>query len=249
MKRLKLLVVVLAVSGCTTLGVVQFENIYGKLAPRERVVATLPSTSVDYWSDVKPIVDSRCIVCHGCYDAPCQLKMSFIEGIVRGANSDRVYNSSRINKGQLTRLFEDAQTVGEWRARDFYPVLNEYPSSPVANREASVMYKILQLKQTNPLPDVQILPDSFTLDLDREQECTTAEGFDKYADKHPTWGMPYALPGLATAEQDVLMRWVEQGATYTARKPLPRAFEPEIERWEAFLNGSSLKQRLVSRYI
>ena len=230
MKRLKLLVVVLTVSGCAALGFDRFEKLYGESAPRDRVVATLPSTSIDYWSDVKPIVDNRCIVCHGCYDAPCQLKMSSIEGIERGANADRVYNPARLKQGQLTRLFEDAQTVGEWRAREFHSILNEYPSSPVANREASVMYKMLQLKQTNPLPDVQILPDGFTLDLDRKQECTTAEGFDKYATKHPTWGMPYALPGLATAEQDVLMSWVEQGATYTPRKPLPQAFEPEVER-------------------
>jgi len=249
MKSLQLLIIVLVVSGCAALGFARFEELYGESEPRDRVVATLPSTSIDYWSDVKPIVDNRCIVCHGCNDAPCQLKMSSIEGIVRGANVGGVYSSARITEGQLTRLYEDAQTVGEWRSRGFHPVLNEYSSSPVANREASVMYKILQLKQANPLPDVQKLPADFTLSLDRKQMCPTAEGFDRYAANHAMWGMPYALPGLASAEQDVLMRWVEQGATYTPRKPLPTAFEPEIDRWEAFLNGSSLQQQLVSRYI
>jgi hypothetical protein len=249
MKRLHLLVIFLTVSGCAAIGATQFEKLYGEAEPRDRIVDTLPSNSIDYWDDVQPIVENRCIVCHGCYDAPCQLKMSAIEGIVRGANPDRVYNSVRVKKGQMTRLFEDAQTVGEWREKGFHPVLNEYPSSPAANRDASVMHKILQLKQTNPLPDVQQLPKEFTLTLDRKQVCTTAEEFDKYAAKNPMWGMPYALPGLASDEQDVLERWIEQGATYTPRKPLPQAFKPETDRWEAFLNDPSLKQQLASRYI
>ena len=44
---------------------------------------TTASTTVDYWRDVQPIFERRCAVCHGCYDAPCQLNLSAYEGIVR----------------------------------------------------------------------------------------------------------------------------------------------------------------------
>ena len=65
---------------------------------RERVVASLPANHVDYWSEVQPILDRRCVVCHGCYDAQCQLKLSSIEGIERGASKDRVYDSTRLTE-------------------------------------------------------------------------------------------------------------------------------------------------------
>ena len=32
---------------------------------------TLPKEQIDYDTEVRPIMENRCIVCHGCYDAPC----------------------------------------------------------------------------------------------------------------------------------------------------------------------------------
>jgi len=243
------LLVILLISGCAAIETYQFEHRYGKAQPRERVVASLPPGNVDFWSDVKPIIDQRCVVCHGCYDAPCQLKMSSIEGITRGASKEKVYDQSRLKEMSLTRLFEDAHSVAEWRDKDFHPVLNEHADTAEANREASAMYQMLRLKQENPLPDVKQLPDSFDLSLNRKQVCTKVEEFDNYAYDNPLWGMPYALPGLDRAEQDVLTSWIDQGAVYTARPPLPAPFVEQINRWEKFLNASSLKQQLASRYI
>ncbi len=244
-----IVLVIILVSGCTALGTARYDQLYGTAEPGEREVATLPPNTIDYWSQVKPIVENRCVVCHGCYDAPCQLKMSSIEGIERGASPDKVYNSSRLKAAPLTRLFEDAHSVTEWRMKGFQPVLNKHTDTLEANREASVIYRMLELKQQNPLPAVQQLPDSFDLKLNRKQVCTAPDKFDSYASKNPLWGMPYALPGLAPEEQDILTSWIEQGATYTRRAPLPDEFTARISRWEQFLNGSSLKQQLASRYI
>ena len=243
------LITVLVISGCATIGVAQYDRLYGKAEPRDRIVQTLSPAALDYWTDVKPVIDKRCIVCHGCYDAPCQLKMTSIEGIIRGANVEKVYNQSRIKQADPTRMFMDAQTVSEWRDKDFHTVLNERDNQPVANREASVMYKILQLKQENPLPDVKQLPKDFDLRLNRKQVCTNAQEFDKYAKKNPLWGMPYALPGLSNDEQKTLMSWVEQGATYTPRTPLPADYVTLVDSWEQYFNEPSLKQQLTSRYI
>jgi len=237
------------ISGCTAIGAMQFEEMYGKAEPRERAVATLPPNTIDYRTQVKPIVDQRCVVCHGCYDAPCQLKMSSIEGIERGASATKVYNPARIKAIPTTRLFEDAHSVAEWREKEFYPVLNEHADTIEANRGAGVMYRMLELKEQNPLPNVKQLPKSFDLSLDRKQFCAKPETFDKFARKHPLWGMPYALPGLPGEEQDILMRWIEQGAPYVARSPIAPEYIQQIDRWETFLNGDSLKEQLASRYI
>ena len=57
---------------------------------------SMPKETISYDEEVRPILESRCVVCHGCYDAPCQLKLSSAEGIERGANKKKVYNGARI---------------------------------------------------------------------------------------------------------------------------------------------------------
>ncbi len=80
---------------------------------------------VNFEQQVKPILEQRCVVCHGCYDAPCQLKLSSVAGLLRGASEERVYEPKRLGNMQPTRLFVDAKTTEEWRDRGFTPVLNE----------------------------------------------------------------------------------------------------------------------------
>ena len=240
---------VLFVVGCGTYTTVQFDKRYGEPAPRDRLVESMPAASPDYWTEVKPVIEQRCVVCHGCYDAPCQLKLGSIEGIERGASPEVVYQSSRLKMAQPTRLFEDAQTVSEWRELGFHSVLNEHMDTPAANREASVMHRILTLKQKKPLPGKKRLPKDFDLSLNREQSCPKPETFDDYAKKNPLWGMPYALPGLDATRQTTLLQWLEQGANYTARAPLEQPFVDEILTWETFLNGDSLNAQLTARYI
>lgn len=239
----------LVLSGCAVIATNNFKDLYGDAHPRERVVANLPNGSIDYWADVKPILNDRCVVCHGCYDAPCQLKLTAIEGLERGANKANVYHATRLRAANLTRLFEDADTVSGWRDIGFFPVLNEYEQSPEANKQAGLMYQMLDLKARHPLPEQKILDKSFTLGLNRKESCPIPEVFSKYAVKTPLWGMPYGLPLLESKEQKILIDWLAQGARYTKRKPLPVAFHAPIVQWEARLNGNSLKERLISRYI
>jgi hypothetical protein len=248
-RRIGWLAIVLILSGCVTYSKAKLEERYGTPAPQDRVVEAVAPGNVNYWTDVKPVVEKRCVVCHACYDAACQLKMSSIEGIERGASPETIYNQSRLNMAQPTRLFVDAQTVPEWRTLGFHPVLNEYGNSVEANKKASVMHQILKLKEANPLPETKRLPDSFDLRLSRKQFCATPASFDEYARKKPLWGMPYGLPGLDSERQSTLLQWLEQGATYTARSPLPAEFVDQVQVCESFLNSDSLKSQLSSRYI
>jgi hypothetical protein len=240
---------VLLLAACATYTEYTFEQRFGAAAPVDRLVANLPPQQVDYWAEVKPVLESRCVVCHGCYDAPCQLKLGAIEGIERGASEAVVYDQSRLRGAEPTRLFEDAQTVSEWRAKGFYPVLNEHRDSIEANREASVMYRMLALKGDNPLPAEKLLGDKFDLDINRKNVCAAPAAFDKYAADHPLFGMPYALPALDSGQQATLMQWLEQGARYTARPALASHFADSVATWETFFNEPSLKSQLAARYI
>lgn len=49
------------------------------------VVFTAPTRRIDYLTEVKPLLDKRCVVCHSCYNSPCQLKLDSFEGADRGA--------------------------------------------------------------------------------------------------------------------------------------------------------------------
>ena len=188
-------------------------------------------------------------MCHGCYDAPCQLNLSASEGIERGANKDLVYNPGRLLAVEPTRLFVDAHSPTEWRKKQFYPVLNERVQTKEANLEVSLLAKMLQLKQQHPLPTVSPLPSSFDFSLDRAQYCPTMEEFDTFANKKPLWGMPYGLPGLTEPEHATLMTWLEEGAAYAAPSPLGAGARSHISQWETFLNGETPKEQLMSRYL
>ncbi|MEE4146732.1 MAG: fatty acid cis/trans isomerase [Halieaceae bacterium] len=201
------------------------------------------AADTDYPPQIKITLEQRCMVCHGCYDAPCQLKLDAWKGFQRGASKDKVYDGTRLLTAKLTRLFEDAHTTEEWRGKGFYPVLNE--NQP----EQGVAYRMLELKRQHPLPAGEILPANFDFQLDRDQQCPKPEEFERFATDYPLWGMPYGFPGLSDVQHRQLSEWLANGSPGVPRPtPGPRE-QASIERWEAFFNGSSLKEQLASRYI
>jgi hypothetical protein len=218
------------------------------------LVYTMPKEIISYNEKVRPVLESRCVVCHGCYDAPCQLKLSSPEGIHRGANKKKVYNAGRLTADEPTRLFIDVMTTQEWRQKGFDTVLNEAESNPVKNLENSVLYHMLRQKQLYPQARTGMLSDDFDISLDRAQTCPTRAEFDDYASEHPKGGMPYAMPNLERGEYTTLVHWLAQGA------PLPEDKKPsviaakQIIQWETFINGgkdspADNKRKLVGRYL
>ncbi len=210
---------------------------------------TLPKENISYKDEVQPILESRCVVCHGCYDAPCQLKLTSPEGIHRGANKKKVYNAARLTADEPTRLFIDAMTTEEWRQKGFKTVLNEAEPNKVRNLEDSVMYRMLRQKRLYPQARTGMLSDEFDVSIDRAQSCPTLEEFDEYAAKHPKGGMPYAMPDLDREDYTTLVHWLAQGSPMPEDELPSKVAEKQINQWEGFLNGSSNKEKLVSRYL
>lgn len=239
---------VVFLSGCTALLVNKMDQQYGERNPH-RYDHPTTNGDIQYWDQVRPLMEKRCVVCHACYDSPCQLKLGSYQGLFRGANPKKIYDADRLVAAPPSRLFEDAQLTSEWRDKGFFSVLNEREDNPQANLEASVFVKMLELKNNHPLPEQKQLPDSFDLKLNRDQQCPTIEKFDDYAKKYPLWGMPYGLPGLKPDESALLMSWVEEGAPVQPLPPMSDQLLALIDQWEAFLNQDELKAQLVSRYL
>ncbi|WP_100656347.1 fatty acid cis/trans isomerase [Alteromonas flava] len=198
--------------------------------------------------DVKPVMDSRCVVCHACYDAPCQLKLGSFSGVARGASKDPVYKGDRLLAADPSRLFIDAHSVSEWRKRDFFAVLNE-EQSPAQNLNNSLVVKMLEQKRQHPLAERKQLGKEFDLDINREWQCPTLEEHADYQKEYPKWGMPYGLPQLNQDEHTTITQWIEQGAATAPMPAVPLYEKQQILQWEKFLNGDSLKHQLMARYM
>ncbi len=238
-------------AGCTLIAAHQLNEKYGPELIRERIVpaASLPLHTIDYWKEVKPILDKRCVVCHSCYDSPCQLKLTSPEGVDRGASKNVVYRSTRIVETAPTRLGVDANTTQGWRNKEFFPVLNEREQTREANLEASVLYRMLKLKRENPLPKANVLKGNIDFSLDRSQICPTATELPPYEIANPQWGMPFGFPGINEQEFNTLRNWLADGAFVSKRSELPAKIQTQVAEWENFLNGASLKEQLMSRYL
>ncbi|MET0287830.1 MAG: fatty acid cis/trans isomerase [Polyangiales bacterium] len=211
------------------------------------VPTSSPEQQVVEWQAAKSTFDRRCVVCHGCYDAPCQLKLTSWEGIARGASKDKVYEPSRFREADPTRLYIDSTTVEGWRGKGFHPVL---PENDRLDPALAPITRMLNLKLRNPLPlDGRPLSREFDVGIDREEKCPVPEAFSEYEKDKPTWGMPYGLPGLNDADHQSVVGWINAGVPHQPVPALSGEVEASVARWEAFFNTPGLKEALVSRYI
>ena len=48
------------------------------------ILLSVPDRDIGFREAVQPVLDRRCVVCHGCFDAPCQLKLSSYAGLTAG---------------------------------------------------------------------------------------------------------------------------------------------------------------------
>ncbi|MBU2871706.1 fatty acid cis/trans isomerase [Colwellia sp. E2M01] len=255
MRKFNWLLIFILLSGCATLGMMEFDKRYGvsKVENRFEQPESTALQTIHFNETIQPIIENRCVVCHGCYDAPCQLKMESSAGIERGANKAQIYGD-RLRPAPITEDISDtpsltAKDLNRLRGEGFFPVLNERNQTAQANTQASLFYQMLALKKQHPLPQSKLLDDDFDIDLDRDQECATIEEFESYKKDYPLGGMPYALPGLSDTEHNQLTQWIAQGAVMP---PAEKPTEVELEfiaRWEKLLNGKSPKEQLVARYI
>ena len=252
MKRilLSMLAIVFA-AGCATVGLRVLDQLYG---PEDTSRYDTPPSPVagtpDFERDVKPILDHRCVTCHACYDAPCQLQLGSYEGITRGANPDRIYNSTRLIEAPTTRLFFDATSNKAWREKGFFAVLNERRNDEDTNLRASLLSEMLAMKSEVPFPKEGNLPgERFDFSLDRPQVCPRLQGIADYRGKHPDWGMPFGFPPIDEESRLTLTRWIAAGAPPSPPRALDGGAASRIAAWEEFLNGDDFKTQLMARYI
>jgi hypothetical protein len=213
-------------------------------------VAVKPADKkIDYLADVKPILDKRCVVCHSCYNSPCQLKMSSFEGIDRGGNKAAIYNAERLSAADPTRLFIDAQTTQQWQnEHGFFSVTSSNTEN--SNFNNSLLISLLDAKRQNPKSIGDYYPEADDL------TCAKNTGeLEDYLDDHPNNGMPFGFPQLSEKEFTVISQWLQQGALGPDGKQQLKITSPstvtakKIDKWESFLNNRDAKHQMTARYL
>ncbi|MFW0753735.1 fatty acid cis/trans isomerase [Pseudomonas sp. H11T01] len=207
-------------------------------------IAQGPAPTISYTRDIQPIFTEKCVACHACYDAACQLNLGSGEGAARGATKTPVYDGQRSKASPPTRLFYDAFGKTAWQRKDFYSVLDAQGS------QAALMARMLELGHKTPLQPNARLPDEIVLGLNRENMCPMPGEFDGYADAHPKEGMPLAVTGLTDQQYQTLQRWLASGAPIDEQGLVPSAQEAlQIVQWENLLNAPGARQSLVGRWL
>ena len=190
----------------------------------------------------------RCVVCHSCYNSPCQLKLSSFEGLDRGANKKAIYNAERLTTMEPTRLFMDAGTTEEWRTKDFHSVTK---NTAEYGRNNSIMMQFLAWKKDNPIQD----RDEFYPEADDLTCADSADQLGDYLTKHPNRGMPFGFPPLKEDEFNTIAGWLAQGAKgpdavqQAELEAIPAADQLKIVQWETFFNNQDAKYAMTARYL
>ena len=216
-----------------------------KKPPAVRVEST--TTSVSFMKDVKPILDRRCVVCHSCYNAPCQLKLSSYEGLDRGGSKAVVYKGTRLRAQDPTRLFMDAHSTDEWQAKGFHSVTDSDAEGAYNN---SVMLHLLDAKRLQPRSTGEYRSEANDL------TCAADEReVGKFVRRNPGRGMPFGFPELSRDEFTTLATWLQHKAPgpmpahqVELTTPGPQA-AAMITKWEAFFNEDDAKHAVTARYL
>ncbi|MEA1893090.1 MAG: fatty acid cis/trans isomerase [Campylobacterota bacterium] len=214
--------------------------------PLQPVEVAVASKRVDYVQEVKPILDKRCVVCHSCYNSPCQVKLSSFEGIDRGTSKMAVYGN-RLSAADPTRLFVDAQDTQEWRSKGFSSVLD---SSSQVGTNNSIMLLLLDHKMQNPESEGEYFSESDDLVCAKDQEELA-----EFLDDNPNQGMPFGFPALNDDEFKTIEQWLAQGAPPPTKlqdklsKSASKVAQKSIRRFEEFFNNQDAKHVMSARYI
>ncbi|MFZ4405280.1 MAG: fatty acid cis/trans isomerase, partial [Pseudobdellovibrionaceae bacterium] len=190
---------------------------------------------------VQEVFNNRCVVCHSCNNAPCQLNLTSFEGLRRGANKLATIDPERIESAAPTRLGIDATTEKQWRQKGFFAVLDDAkPSRGILSQTLQHKNKFIESKNYF-WPPAQ---DSHSCPVQSE-----AAGFLK---QNPHMAMPYGLPPIEPWEQKTLEKWLALKAPGPdlAFKEDPSDDENNAKMaWEYFLNQPSNEKKLVARYL
>lgn len=210
--------------------------------PIEPPLAPATRADVRYLEHIQPLLERRCVVCHSCYNAPCQLNLQSFDGVERGANPMRVYEPTRVEAASPTRMFIDANSSADWQTRfGFFPVIARTGDRD-RNLSESILYHLIEARRADG--------GTPKLDVDDSHSCPRdASQVETMIANDPAMGMPYGFPPLSPKEKDSFERWLKAGAPGPPERHESAERLAEISQWENWFNQQAPKAKLSARYV
>ncbi len=167
------------------------------------------------------LFNARCVACHSCNNAPCQLKLTSYEGLQRGASKIEAIHPTRLQEHRANEAWHRcALARGMAQDRDFIPVADE---------KTNLLLSMINSGAAGSPAD--------TVEASHTCPANTGE-FERMASSYPEKLMPYGLPPLTPAERDVLVSWVRDGQKPPVAKP-SEALPPGQAAAKAQMGGVS----------
>lgn len=211
-----------------------------------------------YLGTIQPLMAARCVACHGCYEAPCQMNLQSYSGLERGFHPTPTFSSSRLGTMPHATRWRPNVTPEAWRAIGFRDVSSEGSDSILARLLTQHLDHAKDSEDLGPLEPLrkrwldEMNPQCIAKgdDLLADDHAISAEA---YLQRHPLGGMPFGLARLSDPEYAAFEHWLARGTLGpgpSAQAALASPRKPEvIAPWEAFLNLGSIMGRHSARYI
>jgi hypothetical protein len=210
----------------------------------------------EYIAKVQPLLASRCVACHSCYEAPCLMHLTSYEGLQRGLTKNERFGlvedlpPNRLKDAPIYKGLNNTPKWNqpEWLHREFYPVFQLGDNGKLDLKNS--LFSMALEKGKNHTQNFSLNADDYP------SGHTCSQSTEELAEAHqlyPMMGMPYALPALEESEYKILNDWMKKGArgpTNETRKVWNEPSQPEtVNKFEKFFNGATPKAKLVTRYI
>jgi len=219
--------------------------------PQTTATSSEPASVPGYVDEIAPILNSRCIACHGCLGSPCNVKLDSFRGLQRGGFGLNAYSN---HVGNYPRTDMDAEdSLEAWRKKGFFPIVVD-KGSAAERLDQSLLYLMVEAGMSHNGPGFArdaldgLRPDRFKATCPSTPAALKAE-----LEKHPAIGMPFGLPALTKGQFKTLKDWVAAGSpgpSQVEQQAAEQVTDPKaVARWETFLNQDDKRAQLVSRYI
>lgn len=222
----------------------------------DRSVSSVTNEFDPNYFAVQKIFDTRCVACHSCYNAPCQLDLTSFAGLERGANRYGVFDFDLSNRTP-TRMGIDANSAEEWKSKHkFFSVTEKIPN-PFVPKDTpySVIWNLLNLSKDQKYSFNQ--QGLFT--FENHSYCPTSSDWENYLETNSpssVKSMPFGFQPLTENELGVVKNWLNKGAHGPNADYLTRIRTPDeknlvlIKKFEEFLNDQKdVYSQIVARYV
>ena len=207
------------------------------------------NTSNGFSSEVRKIVDRRCVVCHGCYSSPCNLKLDSAWGLERGGSKDDIYASRPVVELPPNRIFQDTYTTDIWRSSKY----KFHSVTEPREGKSSIVSQLLEASYYAKREG----SSSFKFLPEKSRTCAkNQEELDKHLLQNgPQSGMPYGTYPLSKDEFELLNnafsgKYKAQNLSLLQIDEMLSDGAREIGgNLENLLNRPELKAQLVARYL